>query len=88
MSETGGSALSGLLHLIGGSDSGGIGVCLPLLLAFSLGAAVAVSEAARVASAQAAGLAFALRSEAPDQALLAVHRCAVLPLRQIRRESL
>ncbi len=41
--RTGGSALSGLLHLIGGSDSGGIGVFLPLLLAFSLGAAVAVS---------------------------------------------
>lgn len=41
--ETGGSALSGLLHLIGGSDAGGIGVFLPLLLAFGLGAAVAIS---------------------------------------------
>ena len=41
--QTGGSALSGLLHLIGGSDSGGIGVFLPLLLAFGLGAALAVS---------------------------------------------
>jgi hypothetical protein len=38
-----GSALSGLLHLIGGSDSGGIGVFLPLMLAFGLGAAVTVS---------------------------------------------
>jgi hypothetical protein len=38
---TGGSALNGLLHLIGGSDAGGIGVFLPLLLAFGLGAAVA-----------------------------------------------
>jgi hypothetical protein len=40
--RSGGSAASGVLHLIGGSDSGGIGVFLPLLLAFSLGAAVAV----------------------------------------------
>jgi hypothetical protein len=39
--QNGGSALSGLLHLIGGSDAGGIGVFLPLLLAFGLGAAVA-----------------------------------------------
>ncbi|HEX3801314.1 MAG TPA: hypothetical protein VHV75_00595 [Solirubrobacteraceae bacterium] len=39
----GGSALSGLVHLIGGSDVDGIGVFLPLLLAFGLGAAVAVS---------------------------------------------
>ena len=41
--QTGGSALSGLLHLIDGSDTGGMGVFLPLLLAFGLGAAVAVS---------------------------------------------
>jgi hypothetical protein len=40
-SSSGGSALSGLLDLIRGSDSGGIGVFLPLLLAFGLGAAVA-----------------------------------------------
>jgi hypothetical protein len=40
--RTGGSALSGLLHLVGGSDAGGIGVFLPLLLAFGLGLAVAV----------------------------------------------
>jgi hypothetical protein len=40
--QTGGSALSGLLHLIGGSDSGGIGAFLTLLLAFGLGAAVAI----------------------------------------------
>jgi hypothetical protein len=39
--QNSGSALSGLLHLLGGSDSGGIGVFLPLLLAFGLGAAVA-----------------------------------------------
>jgi len=37
----GGSALSGIGHLIGGSDGGGIGVFLPLLLAFGLGAAAA-----------------------------------------------
>lgn len=41
--QNSGSPLSGLLRLIGGSDSGGIGVFLPLLLAFGLGAAVAVS---------------------------------------------
>ncbi len=41
--QAGGSALSGVVHLIGGSDAGGIGVFLPLLLAFSLGAAVAVT---------------------------------------------
>ena len=40
--QNSGSALSGLLDLIGGSDSGGIGVFLPLLLAFGLCAAVAV----------------------------------------------
>lgn len=39
----GGSAFSGVLHLIGGSDAGGIGVFMPLLLSFGLGAAVAVS---------------------------------------------
>jgi hypothetical protein len=41
-SEAGGSAFSGLLHLVGGSDVDGIGIFLPLLLAFSLGAAAAV----------------------------------------------
>jgi hypothetical protein len=39
----GGSALTGFLHVIGGSDSGGIGAFMPLLLAFGLGAAVAFS---------------------------------------------
>lgn len=38
----GGSAISGVLHVLGGSDSGGIGVFLPLLLAFGLGVAVTV----------------------------------------------
>jgi hypothetical protein len=38
-----GSALTGFLHVIGGSDSGGIGAFMPLLLAFGLGAAVAFS---------------------------------------------
>jgi hypothetical protein len=42
-SSTSGSAFSGITHLLGGSDSGGIGVFLPLLLAFCLGAAVAIS---------------------------------------------
>lgn len=37
---SGGSALSGVGHLLGGSDSGGIGVFLPLLLAVSLVAAL------------------------------------------------
>jgi hypothetical protein len=40
--RAGGSALSAVAHLIGGSDVDGIGVFLPLLLAFSLGAAVAL----------------------------------------------
>lgn len=39
----GGSALSGLTNLLGGSDVDGLGAILPLLLAFGLGAAVAVS---------------------------------------------
>jgi hypothetical protein len=39
--RTGGSAVSGLLSLLGGSDGGGIGLLLPLLLACGLGAAVA-----------------------------------------------
>jgi hypothetical protein len=39
---SGGSAMSGITNLLGGSDAGGIGVLLPLLLAFGLGAAVAV----------------------------------------------
>jgi hypothetical protein len=38
----GGSALSGIGHLLGGSDAGGIGLFLPLLLAFGLGAALAL----------------------------------------------
>jgi hypothetical protein len=38
-----GSALTGFLHVIGGSDAGGIGAFMPLLLAFGLGAAVAFS---------------------------------------------
>lgn len=45
--QHGGSALSGLLHLVGGSDAGGIGVFLPLLLAFGLAAAIAVSALRR-----------------------------------------
>lgn len=43
LTSTGGSAFSGLTHLLGGSDEGGIGVFLPLLLAFGLGVAVAIS---------------------------------------------
>lgn len=39
-SAPGGSALSGLAHLVSGSDAGGIGVFLPLLLAISLLAAL------------------------------------------------
>jgi hypothetical protein len=31
-SRTGGSAVSGIIHLLGGSDAGGIGVLLPILL--------------------------------------------------------
>jgi hypothetical protein len=38
-----GSALTGFFHVIGGSDAGGIGAFMPLLLAFGLGAAVAFS---------------------------------------------
>lgn len=38
-----GSALNGIGNLLGGSDAGGIGRFLPLLLAFALGAAVALS---------------------------------------------
>jgi hypothetical protein len=41
--DPGGSALSGFAHVIGGSDAGGIGAFMPLLLAFALGAAVAFS---------------------------------------------
>ena len=37
-----GSAIGGVLRLLGGADSGGIGVFLPLLLAFTLGVAVTV----------------------------------------------
>jgi hypothetical protein len=40
---SGGSGLSAVGHLLDGSDAGGIGVFLPLLLAFGLGAAVTVS---------------------------------------------
>ena len=39
----GASALSGIGHLLGGSDVDGIGAILPLLLAFGFGAAGAVS---------------------------------------------
>jgi hypothetical protein len=39
--SSGESALSGVSHLLGGSDAGGMGVFLPLLLAFGLGAALA-----------------------------------------------
>ena len=41
--RSGGSALSGVGHLLGGSDAGGIGLFLPLLLAFGLGLAVAAT---------------------------------------------
>lgn len=41
LTAAGGSAWNGLSRLLGGSDSGGIGIFLPLLLAFGLGAAVA-----------------------------------------------
>lgn len=40
---TNASAVTAVTRLVGGSDSGGIGLALPLLLAFSLGAAVAVA---------------------------------------------
>ena len=40
--QVGGSAASGVLRMIGGSDGGGIGVFLPLLLAFGLGISVTV----------------------------------------------
>ena len=39
----GGSALSGIGDLLGGSDVDGIGILLPLLLAFGLGAAATVT---------------------------------------------
>ena len=42
-SSSGGSGLSAIGHVLDGSDAGGIGVFLPLLLAFGLGAAVTVS---------------------------------------------
>ncbi len=42
-SSSGGSGLSAIGHLLDGSDAGGLGVFLPLLLAFGLGAAVTVS---------------------------------------------
>lgn len=41
--SSGGSALTGLTNLLGGSDVDGLGTILPLLLAFGLGVAVAVS---------------------------------------------
>lgn len=43
IAASGGSALSGVSHLLGGSDSGGIGLFLPLLLAVGLGVAVAAA---------------------------------------------
>jgi hypothetical protein len=45
--SSGGSALSGLLDLIGGSDAGGIGLLLPLLLALSLAAALGAGAVRR-----------------------------------------
>ncbi|HEX3616108.1 MAG TPA: hypothetical protein VHU61_06200 [Solirubrobacteraceae bacterium] len=42
LTATGGSAISALRNVIGGSDVDGLGILLPLLLAFLLGAAVAV----------------------------------------------
>ncbi len=42
-SSSGGSGVSAIGHLLDGSDAGGLGVFLPLLLAFGLGAAVTVS---------------------------------------------
>jgi hypothetical protein len=42
-SSSGGSGASAIGQLLDGSDAGGIGVFLPLLLAFGLGAAVTVS---------------------------------------------
>jgi hypothetical protein len=45
LSPTNGSAITGITSVLGGSDAGGIGVLLPLLLAFCLGAAVALSVA-------------------------------------------
>lgn len=41
--SSGGSALGGIGHLLAGSDAGGIGLFLPLLLAFGLGLAVAAA---------------------------------------------
>lgn len=41
--SSGGSGLSAIGHLFDGSDAGGLGLLLPLLLAFGLGAAVTVS---------------------------------------------
>jgi hypothetical protein len=43
LTASSGSAISGLEHLLGGSDVDGIGVFLPMLLAFGLGAAIGVS---------------------------------------------
>jgi hypothetical protein len=43
LTASGGSALSGVGHLLTGSDSGGIGVFLPLLLALSLVATLVVA---------------------------------------------
>ncbi|MGH3267074.1 MAG: hypothetical protein ACRDNS_34405 [Trebonia sp.] len=43
LTASGGSALSALGHLVGGSDVDGIGALLPVLLAFGLGVAAAIS---------------------------------------------
>jgi hypothetical protein len=43
LTASGGSALSGVGHLLTGSDSGGIGIFLPLLLALSLAATLVVA---------------------------------------------
>lgn len=40
LTASGGSALGGVGHLLGGSDAGGIGVFLPLLLALTLAASI------------------------------------------------
>lgn len=43
VATSGGSAASGVGHLLDGSDAGGIGLFLPLLLAFGIGLAMAVT---------------------------------------------
>ncbi|MGH2842607.1 MAG: hypothetical protein ACRDKL_03345, partial [Solirubrobacteraceae bacterium] len=43
----GGSALSGFTHILGGSDSGGLGAALPLLLILTLAATVGFAAGRR-----------------------------------------